>query len=881
MSIDRLTFRGPFAPLRAIPMYCVAILRPFVRPALYLWPWILGVGVFGALVNSPQGTALAESYSEETYRLDFIIGSIVASWLAVVVASLLALMAASIREPLQRIEGPAAHVKSMLEVFAGGLWIVAVSSAYGVLFAQSVHIVAAWLAVGSLAVVGAIATGWMACSAGEETSAAAQVFGAIQRHHFLVISLALLLAIAPLALGALVCVSNPIRLADAGPLLVGMVGISAISTLLGVILVVVPLYLRRPWVGVAFVAAMAGWAVLQPLPIDRDNPLLRDDSHAAYRNNEEDPTCQKIPYGLDSSLEAHTTSPQFALPMLEFDRSIYLVSAEGGGIRAAYWTALNLAQLDISTRGKFGEEVASLSGVSGGSLGIATWLAARDRVDLSAQARLELVAQFLSSDFLSPLLGGLLFLDVPRLLLGPMWPSARRDHVFEKALVDQWQLIGRSDFFAREMQMLCLRGFTKVPAVYFNATDALTGAYVPLPYSSFPPVGSSEYVSLDREPLGLYSSVHHPTVAQVVHFSARFPYLSPEAPVGINASTIASEDAYKELYRRRQAASLTEREEEDLVRQIEERRDSIEAKGVWSRHWVLVDGGYFDNTGLTPTKKAMAYIEWQRAMEAGGTSNEARPYTRTRTTLVHISNDPGTPCLPLSTRWQERLSARAKRFVELAKGGVRCAHEVAALEDSLVQSLFYPLVVPFQSLLNVRGEQARQKVAELRARYAPSPHGHAWLREISLAAEFAEAYAMETERDKRNLVQPAAARTQEAERQVAKVREEVERLVRNGKATQPSANAYLNEVSEWLDMVRNEARQADCHAQFKPVAPPLGWTLSKSNQALMRCLSTRQGIANRLIDPLSYPAWPIIWAAWNPWEPWLFFPSELRPRVPK
>lgn len=753
-------------------------------------------------------------------------------------------------------------------------------------FAQSVHIEAVWAAVGGLAVVGAIATVWMACSAGEETSAAANVLGAIQRHHFIVISLALLLALAPLALGALACVSNPIRLADAGPLLVGMLGISAISTLLGVIVVVIPLYLRRPWVGVAFIAAMGAWAAIQPLPIDRDNPLLRDDSYAAYKNNKGDPTCKTFPFSLDSSLKAHTAGPSLAMPMLEFDRSISLVSAEGGGIRAAYWTALSLAQLDISTRGKFGEEVASLSGVSGGSLGIATWLAAKDRVDLSPKARLELIVQFLSSDFLSPLLGGFLFLDVPRLLMGPMWPSARRDHVFEKALADQWQLIGKSDFFAREMEGLCIRGFKEVPAVYFNATDALTGAYVPLTNSSFPIGEPSEVLWSVRGPLRLYSSVGRATVAQAVHISARFPYLSPEAPVGINAATIASEIAYKDLYQRKNTATLTEREEEDLIQKIEERRDRIEAEGVWSRHWVLVDGGYFDNTGLTPTKKAMAYIDQQRAIEKTTSSSEAKRYTRTHVKLVHISNDPGTPCLPLPRQWRERLSPRARRFVELTKGGVRCRHDVAALEDSLTQSLFYPLVVPFQSLLNVRGEQSRQKLAELRAMYPPTSLGYAQVREISLSAAFEDAYGIDPKRDQQSLVQSSAARKLEAERQAAEAREEVERLVRNGKATPYSASAYLHEVSEWQDMVRNEAQQAECHAQFAPVAPPLGWTLSKSNQELMRCLSIRQGIANRLLDPLLPPPWPTGW----PFRfPGVFAPSWMRdanslgkePRVPK
>jgi len=48
---------------------------------------------------------------------------------------------------------------------------------------------------------------------------------------------------------------------------------------------------------------------------------------------------------------------------------IYLVSAEGGGIRAAAWTALVLTQLELASDGEFHKSMLAGSGVSGGSLG--------------------------------------------------------------------------------------------------------------------------------------------------------------------------------------------------------------------------------------------------------------------------------------------------------------------------------------------------------------------------------------------------------------------------------------------------------------------------------------------------------------------------------
>ena len=110
------------------------------------------------------------------------------------------------------------------------------------------------------------------------------------------------------------------------------------------------------------------------------------------------------------------------------------------------------------------------------------------------------------------------------------------------------------------------------------------------------------------------------------------------------------------------------------------------------------------------------------------------------------------------------------------------------------------------------------------------------------------------------ILQASTERTLRAERHVAAARDEVEGFVRNGDVSWSSADAYLKDLSEWQDLVRDESRQIECHKHFAPAAPPLGWTLSKSNQALMRCLSIRQdnseGLLGRSPKP---PDWPSIW----------------------
>jgi hypothetical protein len=75
---------------------------------------------------------------------------------------------------------------------------------------------------------------------------------------------------------------------------------------------------------------------------------------------------------LDAWLAAHEASG--ALREGE-EFPVFLVAAEGGGIRAAYWGGDVLAKLQDESGGRFGRHVFALSGVSGGSLASAAFTA--------------------------------------------------------------------------------------------------------------------------------------------------------------------------------------------------------------------------------------------------------------------------------------------------------------------------------------------------------------------------------------------------------------------------------------------------------------------------------------------------------------------------
>ncbi len=124
------------------------------------------------------------------------------------------------------------------------------------------------------------------------------------------------------------------------------------------------------------------------------------------------------------------------------DRDI-LVNSHGGGLRAAYFTASVMTRLDEFSCGQFGERLKTLSGASGGSLGVATYLMLHQRHELkhawngcvpgrfqktvaASQAQVDAV---LLDDFLSPVLANLLSTD----LLPAVSPHRGQ------ALLDGWQ----------------------------------------------------------------------------------------------------------------------------------------------------------------------------------------------------------------------------------------------------------------------------------------------------------------------------------------------------------------------------------------------------------------------------------------------------------
>lgn len=113
---------------------------------------------------------------------------------------------------------------------------------------------------------------------------------------------------------------------------------------------------------------------------------------------------------------------------------LVLVAAEGGGIRALNWTAETLIRLDSIIPG-FSRHVYALSGVSGGGVGTVFYTAfLRDVIETQRISRFDQFRQVIRDDYLSAVSAALLFPDaVQRLIPAPI-PALER----AKWLEDSW-----------------------------------------------------------------------------------------------------------------------------------------------------------------------------------------------------------------------------------------------------------------------------------------------------------------------------------------------------------------------------------------------------------------------------------------------------------
>ncbi len=275
------------------------------------------------------------------------------------------------------------------------------------------------------------------------------------------------------------------------------------------------------------------------------------------------------------------------------DAPIIVVAAEGGGVRAAVWTAFALARLDDATCGAFGRRVYAISSVSGGSLGAAFYVAQRAEAPTApasaaaprpcgsegSRASTEAL-RFFRQDFISPVLGAYLFGDLMRQFPVANFLPGGRGAVLEGTWEHDWaDVLGsspapRPNRFALPFLDL-YRGdaLHALPLLFLNATTVEDGKR-----AIAAPVRAAHVDAFDlfHEQLATAGL----KLSTAVHHSARFPFVSP---AGF----------------------------------IEQRRGDAPSTALkpWGR---VVDGGYFENAGAVTAREI---VEQLAAAQGGRRDN--------------------------------------------------------------------------------------------------------------------------------------------------------------------------------------------------------------------------------------------------------------------
>lgn len=229
-------------------------------------------------------------------------------------------------------------------------------------------------------------------------------------------------------------------------------------------------------------------------------------------------------------------------------RPLVLVAAAGGASRAAYWSSASLARLqDLGEQEgvHFADAIFTISGTSGGALGAATFVAAldarRQAADAAACTPWKLVRDFTGQDHLATPVGDLLYPDLMQRFLPFVIASADRSLGLEQVWTRDWprslarqcpsRPAAQSAPWGQAMTALHARATEAqwLPLLALNTTALERGQRV---YQADFLLSDPDGLDLFDPSLGL--DVDHLTLAQAVHNSARFPFISPAAAVLFN-----------------------------------------------------------------------------------------------------------------------------------------------------------------------------------------------------------------------------------------------------------------------------------------------------------------------------------------------------------
>jgi hypothetical protein len=279
---------------------------------------------------------------------------------------------------------------------------------------------------------------------------------------------------------------------------------------------------------------------------------------------------------------------------------VIFVTSSGGASRAAYWTTSALGKLEDEARAgshAFADNIFVISGISGGSLGAATFVTSLDLVRTSPPggtcAKVRAVGDsFTGQDHLSTVVGLMLFPDLFQRFLPPPVAAWDRSRGLEQVWGRDWSTVmshcggaGASapNPWEREFTLLYPTTGTGPPLPELALSSTALGSGQAVMQTTFTLQRTDSFDILDPK-----LATRSLTLAQAVHNSARFPYVSPAGRVLLAAD-----------------------------------------QSTWDR---LGDGGYVEASGALTLNQIIASLADQHLIRAGETPT-------TCATDCHISWD--------------------------------------------------------------------------------------------------------------------------------------------------------------------------------------------------------------------------------------------------
>ncbi len=226
---------------------------------------------------------------------------------------------------------------------------------------------------------------------------------------------------------------------------------------------------------------------------------------------------------------------------------VVFVCAEGGALRTGAFAAMTLPFLQDSLKNHFDsidfkKTIYAFSGVSGGSVGLSYFNATEylsKPEDLKDYPHSELVKDFFSEDFLSPVLGKMFYGDILNLFRPSRIESFDRAIALEKAWEDGYKTVIKKDarnVFSSDFISVCKEN-PLAPAMFINTEEVETGLQCWL--TNVTPDTSMFFCK--KRDLFNYKIRGGINYSTMTNFSSRFPLFSP-------AASLAQDDNNNKLH---------------------------------------------------------------------------------------------------------------------------------------------------------------------------------------------------------------------------------------------------------------------------------------------------------------------------------------------